>query len=186
MKLHLDKEFKMLSTLAKIAKQLESDGHLSLADEVDEIITAIANRDYNRYDEGEIWEAHTEGMEPSEEEELEEAGLEVQEGPEGLGMVDQETYSTLLEKHQKAVRNYIAGSAKTAEMAVEAVDRADLYQPAIVPNSWVEEMVEHLKEVFDEFSASHGVQTSYDPEEFDEAARRLLEDEGRKAISRIS
>lgn len=171
----------MLSTLAKIASQLEKDHHFEMADQVDEIITAIANRDSDRYEEGELWDALTDVGEANVEEELEESGLEVQEGPEGLGMTDDETYSSILADHQGAIRAYLANSDELKEMVADAGSHG---LPPIVSNSWVEQMVDHLRAIFDELAARGNRRVKYDPEAFDEEARLLIQEVAQAALEK--
>lgn len=171
----------MLSTLARIAAQLENDGHFDLADSADEIITAIANRDSHRYEAGELWSDHVEDMEASQEEQIEEAGLSVHESDEGpaeLGMVGVDTYSTVLGEHQEAFKRYLRAHELTRQMVGTQAHR----NVPVVPNHYIEEMVEELRAIFDELAASGTKMVEWDPE-FDETARRLIESVGLEALA---
>ena len=97
----------MLSTLAFIANQLERDGHVALADQVDDIITALGARDsWQRYEPGEMWEDETEGQEPNLQEELEEGGLHIQE-PHEVGLGHKPGFSDILLEHRQMFIDFI-------------------------------------------------------------------------------
>lgn len=161
----------MLSTLSRIAQQLENDGHHELAGEADDIITAIANRDsWSRAEEGDLWSEELGEQDPSETI-GEEEGLRIQEDPSGLGLEASDTYSAVLEDHRDAFSRYIAQHDLTRHL----IESRRSVHTKTVPNSYIEEMIEELRAIFDELAARGGRHVKPDYE-FDEAARRLIEE----------
>lgn len=149
----------MLSVLAKIANQLEADGHPDLADEVDEIITSLASREpFPRYQPGEMWKEEMEGAEPDQQEELEASSLEPHEQSELGG--DDRTYTAFLQDHEAAFARFL--------QADEAVLHGDSGEGV------VDALVDKLEHAIELWCRKNGAQLELDPAFTEEASQLVL------------
>ena len=171
----------MLSVLAKIANTLEADGHFEMADQIDDVISAIAAREpFENEGKGEIWDqeqglnqgwGHEDNYystEPDISEEMQADGLtERTKEQVGLGHSSENTYSSVVDDTSATLKTWMA-----------RLPEVKMYKDNPSPGSLrgiVDSLTDQLEELLDHFSESSGRNIKWD-KEFPEAAKNLALD----------